>query len=116
MNVFVMIVSMAAVAHSDPNYAGVAQAAGTVLGGTSITPDSHGVYPPVRTSAALPPSDAGFTGALVGLVSDGTFYQVFTIFIQLVLTAIVRRCRPCTLTEERCSLYSRIYGRNAQTA
>jgi peptidoglycan biosynthesis protein MviN/MurJ (putative lipid II flippase) len=38
LNVFIIIFTMAVIAHSEPNYAAIGQAAGTALGGESVTP------------------------------------------------------------------------------
>ncbi|KAH6645014.1 putative amino acid transporter [Truncatella angustata] len=66
INLACMFITMGAVAHALPNYAGASQSAGAVIdNGTLITPDAEGNWPPVQTSGSLPGSD-GFTGSVSG--------------------------------------------------
>jgi hypothetical protein len=91
LNVLVMIFTMAVVAHSGVNYDATGQAAGTALGGASVTASDSGAYPPVLTSAGLPESDVGFTGALVGLMQAVYAYGGAMLFIEFM--AEMRRPR-----------------------
>lgn len=63
LNVLVMIITMAAAAHTAPNYEGSSQSIGAALnGGISIMP-VNGVYPAVQHYGGLPPSPT-FAGSV----------------------------------------------------
>jgi peptidoglycan biosynthesis protein MviN/MurJ (putative lipid II flippase) len=68
MNVFIIITSMGVASKTGPNYPAVNAMAGTALGGTLVTPDANGTFPPVVHFSGLPPSTAGFTGSINGLM------------------------------------------------
>jgi len=101
MNVLVIFMTMGVAANTPPNYLGIDASAGEALGGTLVTPYANGTFPAIQTSAGLPPSTAGFTGALVGLVSS-TFrcWQVS----QIAADPTNDRCKRFTLTAELCCL------------
>lgn len=85
MNVFIMILTMAVAAHSDPNYtaAGVLSAGASLQDG-SVNPLPDGSYPPVRHSTNIPPQAGGFIGALVGVMNAVYSYggaNLFTNFM-----------------------------------
>ncbi|KAI9649665.1 hypothetical protein NHQ30_002246 [Ciborinia camelliae] len=84
MNVFIIFCTMGVVAHSAPNYLAVDAAAGTALGGTLVTPDDAGNFPPVTTFAHIPPSTAGFTGAVNGLMQAVYAYGGAMLFTEFM--------------------------------
>jgi hypothetical protein len=84
MNVLVIFMTMGVVANTPPNYLGVDASAGQALGGTMITADANGNFPPVQTFAGLPPSTAGFTGALVGLMQAVYAYGGAMLFVEFM--------------------------------
>ncbi|PQE23939.1 amino acid transporter protein [Rutstroemia sp. NJR-2017a WRK4] len=84
MNVFIIICTMGVAAHSAPNYDASGAAAGTALGGLSVTPSANDVYPPVHTSAGLPASTAGFTGAINGLMQAVYAYGGAMLFTEFM--------------------------------
>lgn len=75
INIICMIITMAAAAHSLPNYIGSAASAGAGYGdGVSVTPDSSGNYPPVMHSNGLPTAGdfgASVNGAMQAVYSYG---------------------------------------------
>ncbi|KAM3082750.1 hypothetical protein ACMFMF_002403 [Clarireedia jacksonii] len=75
---------MGVAAHSAPNYDATGAAAGTALGGASVTPDDNGVYPPVQNSGGLPASTAGFTGAINGLMQAVYAYGGAMLFTEFM--------------------------------
>lgn len=80
LNIIVMIITMAAAAHTPPNYIGSSQAAGATLNnGTSITPNAQGAYPPVQHYAGLPPSGS-FAGSVNGAMQAVFAYGGAMIF------------------------------------
>jgi hypothetical protein len=92
LNVLIMIFTMAVVAHSGVNYDATGGAAGTALGGDSVTADpTSGAYPPVQTFAGMPPSTVGFTGAIVGLMQAVYAYGGAMLFVEFM--AEMRRPR-----------------------
>lgn len=91
LNVLVIIFTMGVVAHSDVNYNATGASAGQALGGGSVTPDDSGNYPPVQTSAGLPPSEVGFIGSVVGLMQAVYAYGGAMLFIEFM--AEMRRPR-----------------------
>jgi hypothetical protein len=79
LNVITIIITMAAAAHTAPNYLGASQAAGAGLNnGTSVTP-INGVYPSVQHSAGLPPSGS-FAGSVNGAMQAVFAYGGAMIF------------------------------------
>jgi hypothetical protein len=91
MNVFVIIETMGVVAHSQPNYTAAGGSAGAALGGTSVTPDANGTFPPIIHSAGLPASTTGFIGAVDGLMQAVYAYGGAMLFIEFM--AEMRRPR-----------------------
>ncbi|TVY37033.1 N amino acid transport system protein [Lachnellula subtilissima] len=80
INVICMIITMGAAAHTAPNYKGAAESAGATLNnGTSITPDSNGVFPAVQHSGGLPPS-GDFAGSVNGAMQAVFSYGGAMIF------------------------------------
>ncbi|TVY14998.1 N amino acid transport system protein [Lachnellula arida] len=80
INVVCMIITMGAAAHTAPNYQGAAESAGATLNnGTSITPDSNGVFPAVQHSGGLPPS-GNFAGSVNGAMQAVFSYGGAMIF------------------------------------
>ncbi|TVY75724.1 N amino acid transport system protein [Lachnellula suecica] len=80
INVACMIVTMAAAAHSLPNYLGSAESAGAGLdGGLSVTPSAAGVFPAVTHSNGLPPS-GNFAGSINGAMQAVFSYGGAMIF------------------------------------
>ncbi|KAF7886288.1 hypothetical protein EAF00_010391 [Botryotinia globosa] len=84
MNVFIIVCSMVVISHSAPNYLAVDAAAGTALGGALVTPDDAGNFPPVATFGNLPPSTAGFTGAVNGLMQAVYAYGGAMLFTEFM--------------------------------
>lgn len=80
INIIVMIITMAAAAHTAPNFKGAAESAGATLNnGTSVTPDANGVFPPVQHSNGLPPSGS-FAGSVNGAMQAVFSYGGAMIF------------------------------------
>lgn len=80
INVVCMIITMGAAAHTAPNYQGAAESAGATLNnGTSITPDSNGIFPAVQHSGGLPPS-GNFAGSVNGAMQAVFSYGGAMIF------------------------------------
>ncbi|KAJ7234650.1 putative amino acid transporter [Mycena rebaudengoi] len=72
INLICMFITMGAAAHTAPNFAGAGASAGaTIAGGTLITPNAQGVFPPVQTSGGIPD-----TGSFVASVS-GAMQAIF---------------------------------------
>ncbi len=84
MNVFILIMTMGVVAHSLPNYQGVAASAGAALGGDSVTQNPDGSFPPITTSAGLPPDSRGFVGAVDGLMQAVYAYGGAMLFTEFM--------------------------------
>ncbi|KAM0143605.1 hypothetical protein ACHAO1_000706 [Botrytis cinerea] len=84
MNVFIILCTMIVISHSAPNYLAVNAAAGTALGGALVTLDSAGNFPPVTTFGNLPPSTAGFTGAVNGLMQAVYAYGGALLFTEFM--------------------------------
>jgi amino acid permease len=65
LNVTCMFITMGAAAHTAPNYLGSGASVGASIGdGSLVAPDANGNYPPVMTSAGIPPSSGGFYGSV----------------------------------------------------
>jgi len=80
INLTCMIITMAAAAHTLPNYAGASQSAGAnINGGAVITPDANGNFPPVQTSAGLP-NTGGFIYSVNGAMNAIFAYGGWMIF------------------------------------
>ncbi|RAL63981.1 hypothetical protein DID88_003169 [Monilinia fructigena] len=85
MNVFIIFCTMGVVAHSaHQNYLAVDAAAGTALGDALVTPDDAGNFLPVTTFGHLPPSTAGFTGAVNGLMQAVYAYGGAMLFTEFM--------------------------------
>lgn len=91
LNLMIMFISMGVMAHSPPNFVGSAATAGFALGGSSVTPDANGNYPPVQTYGKVPPSDNGFIGSINGLMQGVYAYAGAQLFIEFM--AELRRPR-----------------------
>ena len=75
-----MIITMAAAAHTAPNFRGAAESAGATLnGGLSVTPNASGGFPPVEHSAGLPKS-GDFGGSVNGAMQAVFSYGGAMIF------------------------------------
>jgi hypothetical protein len=84
MNVFVIITTMGVVAHTAPNYSASGASAGAALGGTLISPDAAGNYPPIVHYAGTPPSTTGFIGIVDGLMQAVYAYGGAMLFIEFM--------------------------------
>ncbi|KAH8660454.1 transmembrane amino acid transporter protein [Xylariales sp. PMI_506] len=85
LNLLIMFVSMGVMAHSEPNYTSAAvNSAGSALGGSSVTPDANGNYPPIQTYGGIPPSDNGFIGGINGLMQGVYAYAGAQLFVEFM--------------------------------
>ena len=77
---------MAVAAHSGVNYKAIDASAGIALGGALVEPynNTEGVltYPPIQNFAGLPPSTAGFTGAVNGLMQAVSIFWAPQFLVQ----------------------------------
>ncbi|KAJ7851237.1 putative amino acid transporter [Mycena olivaceomarginata] len=75
INLICMFITMGAVAHTAPNFAGAGASAGaTIAGGALVTPNAQGVFPPVQTSGGIPDTGSFFasvSGAMQAIFAYG---------------------------------------------
>jgi hypothetical protein len=84
INVLIMFITMAVMAHSPPNYSiSVLGSAGSIADPASITPNAAGVYPPVKHFNGLPDPNS-IIGGINGLMQGVYAYAGAQLFVEFM--------------------------------
>ena len=112
ISLVLMVLTMAVIAHSAPNYkVSVIGSVGTLGNPDSITPDAKGVYPPIQYSKGLP-NPSSIIGSVNGLMQAVFAYAGAQLFIEFM--AEMKRPRDFlkAMWAAQCFIYTcyMVYG------